>query len=395
MDTKTRVKQRTGQRLSCKSACSYVVYLFAAVAIVKVPLVVARDGVGNLCWSLDALAGKRHEHKIRKRIPSAFVSPPNGMPSRALRPLPDHLRGAIRRVDLPPGKKLVALTFDLCEQPHEVAGYQGDIVDYLRSKKIKATFFAGGKWLMTHTARGQQLMADPLFEIANHSWDHRNLRLLSKNEIANEIEFTQAAYEKQRRGLISRQCIAPLGKRVTTDLLSRNGAPQSMKLFRFPFGACTPQALNAVNDHGLLAIQWDLSSADPWRSMTAKKMIATVTENARPGSIILFHANGRGWHTGNAIPQIISRLKTKGYKFVTVGELLNAGKPVIADTCYDAKPGDTNRYDKLSKNLEVIYRNAQSENAKRLQKRKNSSSGNSGVEEHPLDWGAILRRQTN
>jgi hypothetical protein len=38
-------------------------------------------------------------------------------------------------------------------------------------------------------------------------------------------------------------------------------------------------------------------------------------------------------------------MRKRGYKFVTVSELLAAGKPEIVSTCYDRRPGDTNRYD--------------------------------------------------
>ena len=76
-------------------------------------------------------------------------------------------------------RKLIALTFDLCEQPGEIAGYDGAIFDYLRANGIKATFFAGGKWMRSHAERAQQLMSDPLFEMGNHSEAHRNLKLLS------------------------------------------------------------------------------------------------------------------------------------------------------------------------------------------------------------------------
>jgi hypothetical protein len=40
-------------------------------------------------------------------------------------------------------------------------------------------------------------------------------------------------------------------------------------------------------------------------------------------------------------------MKAMGYQFVTVSELLARGKPVIAPTCYDNRPGDTDRYDHL------------------------------------------------
>ncbi len=72
--------------------------------------------------------------------------------SSSFAPVPDALRGAIRRVELPKGRKLVALTFDLCEQPGEIAGYDGAVIDYLRAKTIKATLFAGGKWMRSARA---------------------------------------------------------------------------------------------------------------------------------------------------------------------------------------------------------------------------------------------------
>ena len=70
---------------------------------------------------------------------------------------------------------------------------------------------------------------------------------------------------------------------------------------------------------------------------------------ARPGSIIIAHANGRGYHTAEALPRAIAGLKAKGYEFVTVSELLAAGKPVVEQICYDSRPGDTDRYDHFLK----------------------------------------------
>ena len=68
------------------------------------------------------------------------------------------------------GKKLVALTLDLCETPGELAGYDGAIVDILRVRGVKATFFAGGQWMASHKARTGQLLSDPLFEVGTHGW---------------------------------------------------------------------------------------------------------------------------------------------------------------------------------------------------------------------------------
>ena len=113
-----------------------------------------------------------------------------------------------------------------------------------------------------------------------------------------------------------------------------------MRLFRFPYGTCNAQALKAVAKAGLPAIQWDVVTGDPMRGRSAKAIASTVLRGVRPGSIIIAHANGRGWNTAKALPLIIPKLRAKGYRFVTVSELLAAGEPEIATTCYTWSPGD-------------------------------------------------------
>ena len=237
-------------------------------------------------------------------------------------------------------RKLIALTFDLCEQTGEIAGYDGTVIDYLRDHRIKATLFAGGKWMMTHGERAQQMMAHPLFEMANHGWAHRNTRLLDGPALQDEIVKPQAAFEEQRARLGARQCVK--GNEESLGVV-----PRRLGLFRFPFGACNAAALQTVGDAGLLAVQWDVSSGDPTPAQSAAEITADVLRQVRPGSIVLFHANGRGAHTAEALPQLITKLKAQGYEFVTVGELLAAGRPVITPTCYDSRPGDTDKYDRL------------------------------------------------
>ena len=80
-------------------------------------------------------------------------------------------------------------------------------------------------------------------------------------------------------------------------------------------------------------------------------LVGALTQEAlrhvRPGSIVLMHANGRGYNTAAAVPTIVQKLKAQGYELVTVSELLAAGEPEIVQTCYDARPGDTDKYDRL------------------------------------------------
>jgi peptidoglycan/xylan/chitin deacetylase (PgdA/CDA1 family) len=287
------------------------------------------------CWTPAELAHRPGEEKIQKKIKNASIAPPQ----RALASYsPAPQRGIVRRVKLPAGKKLIALTFDLCEQPSEIAGYQGGIVDYLRANRIKATFFVGGKWMLSHRDRAQQLIADGLFEVANHAWAHRNLRNLSGRALTDEVRNVQLAYEQVRDDLAAKQCIGMDGRTPAAQQ-----APRRLGLFRFPFGACSPEALAEVAAQGLLPIQWDVSSGDPAVGLPATTMTQNVLASVRPGSIVLFHANGRGWSTEAALPGIVTALRAKGYEFATVTELLAAGEPVMSETCYDSRPGDTDQ----------------------------------------------------
>ena len=100
------------------------------------------------CWSAKQLRATASENRVRRGTAAANVAFPK---TKYKTPhLPARLRGAIRRVQLPKGKKLVALTFDIGETAREVAGYDGQIFDVLRQHKVKASLFFGGHWIATH-----------------------------------------------------------------------------------------------------------------------------------------------------------------------------------------------------------------------------------------------------
>ena len=288
----------------------------------------------GICWSADALKGAAAERATHRGVPGARLPAPAAGPYTPI-PLPAALRGSIRRVALPPGVKLLALTFDLCEANGEVTGYDGGVVDYLRANGIKATFFAGGKWMETHGERAQQLIADPLFQIGNHTWSHRNLRKLSGRPLEDEIARAEAAYEQTRDALAGRACLAPA---------AMTRIPERLTVFRFPYGTCSPAAMKAVGDAGMAAIQWDVVTGDPAPGQSAERIAAAVLRHARPGSIIVAHANGKGRETARALSLFVPKLLAQGYRFVTVGELLAAGEPVIAASCYEERPGDNDHY---------------------------------------------------
>lgn len=295
------------------------------------------------CWSQQELTGSWTEKYPGSSFGGQSIETQRKSSREAPgEPLPVELRGSIRSVKIQGDEKAVALTFDLCEGSAEKSGYDERIFDYLRGASVPATLFAGGKWMQSHPERTMQLMADPLFEIANHSWSHANFRLISTQEMERQVVQTQVQYELLREALSARPCASKAGP------LELEHIPHAPLLFRFPYGTCNPEALNLLRRLGLPAIQWDVVTGDPARGQTPEALARSVLHQTRPGSIIIAHANGRGHATAAALPLFIPKLRAQGYRFVSVSELLRLGKPVIVDECYEQTRLDNARYDRNS-----------------------------------------------
>lgn len=243
--------------------------------------------------------------------------------------LPSRLRGSIRAVRPAGGEKVIALTFDLCEGAREVSGYDAPLVAYLREQRVRTTFFAGGKWLRSHPEPALQLIADPLFEVGSHGWSHKDLAGLKAPARDTEIKKVQHEYARLRSVLGARNCAA------AADPEALAAIPRQPALFRFPYGRCDRPALDAVAAAGLPAIQWSVVTGDPARGQSATAIARAILDRAEPGAIVVMHANGRGWNTAEALRTAIPELRRRGYRFVTVSELLALGEPVVVDSCHE------------------------------------------------------------
>lgn len=299
------------------------------------------QAVLDSCWTPAQLKGSPEDKIIRKGIFPNQTKVPEDFPVIRNSPLPKELGNSIRRVIPFGNRKLVALTFDLCELKHETAGYDAEIVNYLREHQVKATFFAGGKWMFSHPEKTMQLMADPLFEIGNHTWTHGNLRILKAEKIREQILRTQAQYEVLRKSLSEKTCVRNM------DAEEMRKIPSAIRVFRFPYGTCSPESLRILGEYGLPAIQWDVVSGDAAKNQTAQGICRIVSDQARPGSLIICHANGRGHGTAQALPLFIPKLREQGYAFVTVSELLTGGQVISVKDCYELRPGDNDQYDRI------------------------------------------------
>jgi peptidoglycan/xylan/chitin deacetylase (PgdA/CDA1 family) len=299
----------------------------------------------HACWSPEQLAGAPGDKAIQSRLEPDRTPPPDWAieaAGSALPPLAQALRGSIRQVEpTDPDARLVALTFDLCEQANERAGYDADLVETLRRARVKATFFAGGKWMRTHPEQTMQLMADPLFEVGNHAWTHGNLRVIQGAEAREQILWTQAEYQVLRRELGERPCAQAAGPEAWERI------PEWPRVFRFPYGTCNQGSLDLAAELGLPAVQWTVVTGDPDKGRSPQAIASTVIAGVKRGrgTIVVAHANGRGWNTAKSLPLFIPPLLEQGYRFVTLSELLAAGRPVAAPECYELRPGDNRRYD--------------------------------------------------
>jgi peptidoglycan/xylan/chitin deacetylase (PgdA/CDA1 family) len=158
-----------------------------------------------------------------------------------------------------------------------------------------------------------------------------------------QIIWTQAQYEMLWENLA--QKVQAQG----IDSREMNQIPKIPLTFRFPFGTCSEQALRVTAALGLPAIQWNIVTADSAKSQTAEIIARIILKRVQPGSIIIMHANGKGINTARALHLCLPQLLNQGYQCVTVSELLLAGPVFSTATCYEEKPNDNLRYDRINR----------------------------------------------
>lgn len=197
-----------------------------------------------------------------------------------------------------PSENKIALTFD--DGPDDK--YTAQVLDVLKKADVKATFFVIGFRAKAHP----ELIARMVREghiVGNHSYNHPNLPKLSEPVFERQIEDTQ------------------------TVLKSLTG--YEPKLFRPPYGAVNEDQVRWAADHQFMIVNWNVDSLD-WRGLNAEQVSSNILKAARAGSIVLQHCGGGEGQdlsgTVKALPNIIQQLKSKGYQFVTVPELLHVPK---------------------------------------------------------------------
>jgi len=187
----------------------------------------------------------------------------------------------------------IAMTFD--DGPH--ATNTPKLLEMAAKRHIKLTFFVLGECVEQNPTVLQREVAEG-HEIGNHSWSHPNLAKLSDEAVRSQL-------------------------RRTEDIIVKTAGVKP-KLMRPPYGELTKRQRIWVNhDFGYKVILWDVDPLDwkrPGPSVVARRIIA----GTRAGSIILSHDIHPP--TIEAMPRVFDALLARGFKFVTVSELLAMNK---------------------------------------------------------------------
>lgn len=186
----------------------------------------------------------------------------------------------------------IALTFD--DGPHPY--YTPLILEILEEYHIKATFFMIGENVKYYPAAAEAVLKAG-HEIGNHTNHHKGMRNLSDHEILREIEDCEDA-------IYSLSEYKP-------------------NLIRPPEGAMNDQVRRVVGALDYRIILWDVDTHD-WAHTPPAEICRHVLEEIDAGDIILMHDFiGHNSPTPEALRLMIPELLARGYKFVTVGELLD------------------------------------------------------------------------
>ncbi len=185
----------------------------------------------------------------------------------------------------------IALTFDDGPNPY----YTPQILAILQRYEVKATFFDVGYLVEDYPNIVRQEYKQGNI-IANHSWSHPQLTLLSAPAMLSQITSASNAIK------------AAIGVRPT--------------FFRPPYGAMNRTVLAQAYYAGETTVLWDDTGED-WKLPGVGLIVSKILRLARDGAIILIHdGGGNRAQTVAALPIIITALKNRGFHFVTIQQLV-------------------------------------------------------------------------
>lgn len=200
-------------------------------------------------------------------------------------------------------EKKIVLTFD--DGPDPV--YTPQILDILQREKVPGSFFVVG--IMAEQNMGLILKEFKMgYEIGNHTFFHPDMSKVGPERVNFELNATRKIIES-----------------VTGH---------STILFRPPYNADAEPSTSAEilpvvqsREQNYINIGESIDPQDWQPGITADQIFNAVVKQQDLGNVLLLHdAGGNRAATVEALPRIIKYFKDKGYKFATIGELINKKK---------------------------------------------------------------------
>jgi peptidoglycan-N-acetylglucosamine deacetylase len=200
--------------------------------------------------------------------------------------------------DIKTKKKLVALTFD--DGPDPI--FTPQILDALAKYDAKATFFVIG----AEAEKYPEIIrreANEGHEIANHTYRHHFRDHFQPNKLKEELAKTSKVIERL--------------------------SGQTPSLYRPHSGYYNEMIVNTAVNNGYRVVLWSWhQDTKDWKRPGIGKITQNVVSDTKPGDIVIFHdAGGDRKQTVKAVENILKILYQKGYKCVTVSELLQQTDP--------------------------------------------------------------------
>jgi peptidoglycan/xylan/chitin deacetylase (PgdA/CDA1 family) len=191
----------------------------------------------------------------------------------------------------------MALTFDACET-QTPSRFDERILGFLVNEKIPFTLFVSGKFARRNSERLAEISKLEFAGVENHSLNHvQHMEGLKEEQVIYEVRENETLLD----GITARKT----------------------KFFRFPGGHYDEKTLSIVERMGYQVVHWTFASGDAGRHTPRDRLYAWVTSKTKAGSILIFHINGRGYHTGEILPGLAKDLRQKGYEFVRLEGVLN------------------------------------------------------------------------
>ena len=187
-------------------------------------------------------------------------------------------------------RPLIALTFD--DGPYPL--HTSVLLATLKEHQVKATFFLVGRRVHEFPALTKRI-ADDGHELANHTFSHRREGEWGPGELEEELLKTEDAM------------VTACGVRT--------------HLFRPAGGSMSAQGIARVKGLGYTLVDYTVNPGDWWIRSSEDLLKGSFRGRSREGVVLL--------HTGNlplvrALPVYIDTMRAKGFRFVTVSELVGA-----------------------------------------------------------------------